>query len=250
LHGLLISEQRLYGVLFCNLVAVYAAKATILVFFYEVFPARLRAVLHFVTGLVLTTFLAGILATSFWCLPRRRMWDPTIIHSNDSCELRIVPSYNTLLFAMHTTTMVAVVILPMVLLRWVPGMRGGEVAFALSTLGFGAGSVVCSIITFHFILRTSVLSTDPCIKHAATLTILADQSAVFWAATLSAFRVRGRRKEAAGAGDGNGLVIEVESRFSVTVEIVSEWGHDWKDPWESGRLEHERMKVNTVTANR
>ncbi|KAF8243711.1 hypothetical protein K440DRAFT_611663, partial [Wilcoxina mikolae CBS 423.85] len=100
----------------------------------------------------------------------------------------------------------------------------------------------------------SVISLDPCLKHAATLSVLADQNAVFWAACLSVFRVRGRRKEpeevaAAAATQGKGLVIKVESRFSVTVEIVSEWGHDWKDPWERGREQYERMNLSAVTSS-
>jgi hypothetical protein len=182
------------------------------------------------------------------------MWDPSEINSNNFCALRIVPGYNVMLFTMHTVTMVAVVSLPMVLLRWVPGRRGGEVAFALSTSGFGAVSVVASIVTFHYMLRMSVISLDPSLKHAATLSVLADQNAVFWAACLSVFRVRGRRKEseevaAAATAQGKGLVIKVENRFSVTVEIVSEWGHDWKDPWERGREQYERMNLSAVTSS-
>lgn len=66
-------------------------KATLLVFFYEVFPKRLRRVLHAATAVVIATFMANLLETLFWCYPLRRMWAPTDFFSSDYCALKLIP---------------------------------------------------------------------------------------------------------------------------------------------------------------
>ena len=194
-------------------------------FFYEVFPTRLRKILHLITALITSGFLASILATAFWCLPHSRMWPPQAIIGPEFCFLPHILSYNVLLFSCHIASTVAISVLPTVLLRRIPGGTK-EAVFAFSVMGFGALTILASSITYLYAVKIQILSSDQNVKHSAVLGMVADQHSVFWAASLSVFQVRRLVELSAGppqSDDGEALVIKVEKRCSVTVEIVSEW---------------------------
>lgn len=159
------------------------------------------------------------------------------------CFLPHIPSYNVLLFSCHIASTAAVSVLPAVLLRRIPGGTK-EAVFAFSVMGFGALTIFASSITYLYVVRIQTLGSDPNLKHSAVLGMVADQHSVFWAASLSAFQVRRLMGEELPprppqSDDGEALVIKAEKRCSVTVEIVSEWGHGvrepeygWDGPWE------------------
>lgn len=235
----------MYTVYFFNSIALYGGKFTLITFFYEVLPTRLRKTLHLATAFVASAFLVSILATAFWCMPHSRMWQPQFGRGPDFCAPRLLPNYNLTMFCAHITSTVAVSVLPMVLLRWIPGGTK-EAAFAFSVMGFGAVAILASSIAYLCIVKLQTLSLDPNLKHSAVIGIVADQNAIFWAASMSVFRVRRLVKEEPSPrpDGGKSLVIKVEKRYSVTVEIVREWGHGWNDPWERGRVGDSQIRMD------
>ncbi|KAA8896059.1 hypothetical protein FN846DRAFT_293711 [Sphaerosporella brunnea] len=233
-----------YALTFPNHLALWFAKATLLCFFYEIFPARFRKVLHVISAILAVAFLANIFESLFWCFPFRSMWEPVEGHGPSAgfCAQKLVSAYNSAQFGAHLSSTVVVVILPMLLLRSV-GSGRPEAAFALSILGVGLLSIVASIATFVTLLRMRVYMLDLSVKHAAVLSTQADQCVLFTAACVSVFRFRYMNAATAMKRSPSqvealemstnppGLVIEVERSWSITVEIVEAWGHGWRDPW-------------------
>ena len=153
--------------------------------------------------------------------------------------------YNAAQFAAHLVATIVVNSLPLLLLHWVGGKRR-EVAFAMSIAGFGLLTVIASVIAFVFLLRMQVLKVDLNARHIALISSAVEEAAMFWAGAAGVLSVRKKRREEADGGreeeeeevlEMKGLVIEVEKRWSVTVEIVEAWGHGWKDPWAARRAE-------------
>lgn len=129
----------------------------------------------------------------------------------------------------------------MLLLRWVGGSRR-EVAFATTVAAFGGLSVFASVTAFVFLLRMQDLKVDPSARHVALVSSGIEEAAMFWAGALGVLSVRKKSREETSEADGEetemkGLVIKVEKRWSVTVEIVEAWGRGWKDPWAAGSTE-------------
>lgn len=230
--------KGIYVLLICHNAVLCVCKATLLVFFYEVFPKRFRKVLHAASAIVVCTFVANILETVFWCYPLKRMWATTEFLSGNHCALKLIPDYNAAQFASHLVATIVVNSLPLLLLHWVGGKRR-EVAFAMSIAGFGLLTVTASVIAFVFLLQMQVLKIDLNARHIALISSAVEEAAMFWAGAAGVLSVRKKRREEADSGRGEeeevlemkGLVIEVEKRWSVTVEIVEAWGHGWKDPW-------------------
>jgi hypothetical protein len=235
---LLIETQVFYATTFTDHLALFSAKATLLSFFYEIFPARLRTTLHFVSTFVFCAFLANIIESLFWCFPFRTMWEPSKGYAASAgyCAQQLIPEYNAAQFGAHVSSTIAVVILPMLLLRSV-GWGQQEVAFALSILGVGVASVAASAVSFVLLLRMQVYALDPRAKHASILSVMVDQCVLFSAACLGVLRFRRMKtrvkeeEELELGASASGLVIEVETSWSVKVEMVEAWGHGWKDPW-------------------
>ncbi|KAI5819642.1 hypothetical protein BZA77DRAFT_303139 [Pyronema omphalodes] len=240
----------LYILLHFNTVALYTVKATLLAFFYEIFPKKLRIILHLTTGIVTLLFLSSFFTTLFWCWPHTRMWAPVNWNQsapNGFCVMKLSQPYNKIIFGAHISSTIIVIILPSLLLPRV-NWKKREVIFALTTLFFGSISVLASTLSFLTVLKLSRHPNNKFARHASILSAAADQNAIFWAACLSVLRLT--RREICRKGDneddeevenkeGGGLVIRVERRFSVQVDIVEAWGHDWTDPWQELRMREE-----------
>ncbi|KAI5782309.1 hypothetical protein FPQ18DRAFT_360688 [Pyronema domesticum] len=235
----------LYILLHFNTIALYTVKGTLLAFFYEVFPQKLRIILHVTTATVVSAFLASFFTTMFWCWPHNRMWAPVNWDQdapNGFCVIKLDEDYNSIIFGAHVASTIIVVILPALLLTRIKWKRR-EVMFALTTLFFGSISVLASTLSFVTVLRLAEHPNNKFARHASVLSAAADQNAIFWAACLSVLRLTRRESrkvpEDDEAGSKGGLVIKVERRFSVQVDIVEAWGHDWTDPWQELRTREE-----------
>lgn len=162
------------------------------------------------------------------------MWAPKQI--SDLCTLKLYSSFNISQFVAHITSTAAVVVLPAILLSQVE-LRNRELAFAFSTLGFGLISITASVISYILLVRITKNPLDSIARHATLFAAAGDQNAIFLAACLSGMRISRNPRELGHEGsastvDIKGLVIKVERRWSVRVEIVERWGYGWRDPWE------------------
>ena len=229
-----------------NHFSLYMSKATLLTFLYEIFPPRLRRVLHCVTIAVVCLFLASLLETLLWCRPLSTMWEhtagPGFARSGGYCILKLIPVYNNIQFSTHLFSTLLIIVLPLVAMRW-----GGRGAFAVSVLGLGAVSVIASCVAFVCLVNLRPKGVDPRARHAIIISSQADQNALFMAACLSVLRVRRGKQQQQLEGEsgmsqarveiqrGKGLIIQVERRFSLTIDFVEAWPVHWKDPWVGAR---------------
>ncbi|KAF8249246.1 hypothetical protein K440DRAFT_215588 [Wilcoxina mikolae CBS 423.85] len=227
--------KELYAILLFNIFILYTVKATLLSFFYEVFPVHLRRILHLTSLIVAFAFLANFFSTIFWCYPHSRMWSPRMWNTPQYCAIKLRRDYNEAIFGAHLASTVIVVVLPTLLLTRIAWTKK-EATFAISTLILGFCSVMASIVAFLTLLKMGKSPINRSARHAAVLASGADQNAIFWAACLSVLRLtRRNRSDAGGEGSQGKLVITVERRWSVQVDIVEEWGQDWNDPWQELR---------------
>lgn len=245
---------------FINLFALWAAKAALLVFLYEIFPRHLWKPLHMASGILIVGFVSNLVGSAAWCRPAKLAWKPDIIKhpkSHGYCFSKGDPTYNTIQFTVHVFSTLVVVLLPILLLYRVPARRSGELAFALSSLSFGIISVAASAAAFASLVwmmqeRHALLGGA---RHATMISLVADQNAIFLGACLNVIRIWKNRDGDDLEGhdtelttttttrtevETKGLVIEVERRWSVHVDIVESWGHGWRDPWEQ-RSGHEMV---------
>jgi hypothetical protein len=108
-------------------------------------------------------------------------------------------------------------------------------------MGFGLISIAASItayITLTNLRKDRAYEFDQSARHAATITSIADQNAIFLAACLSVIRLRFQRTEnrqnhntasrstQVVHSNNNRLVIAVEKSWSVHVDIMESWGHE------------------------
>ena len=94
----------------------------------------------------------------------------------------------------------------------------------------GILSYVGSISAFVTYLTMRIETYNVYKKHAAYISSMADQNAMFLAACLSPLRLRIGRNVALQNAQ---LVIEVEKSWNVDFDIVESWGHRPGDPFGS-----------------
>lgn len=205
-------------------------------FLYEIFPKHLRTPLHLSAFYLAATFVASAIETGLWCHPISDIWTPSTtrhLSTGGYCTLKISSAYNAIQFSMHMSSMLILILLPVMLLFRAPSRLRGELGFALSILGFGIVSVIASVVAFAMLLRMGNNQTSPTARHMTVLSSVIDQNAIFCGVCLNVVRVWRRGMDMAAVED-HGLVIKVEQRWSVHVDIVERWGYGWKDPWEQG----------------
>ena len=176
----------------------------------------------------------------------REAWQPNLAKHPKTlgyCSAKGAKAFNHAQFPTHLLSTLAVVLLPVLLIARVPtARRTGELAFALSSLAFGLVSVIASSLSYAAMQWMNGSSLTGGARHATVITALLDQNGIFLGACLNVIRVWKKHDDRENADvevDTKGLVIQVERRWSVHVEIVDSWGHGWRDPWEHG-------SVNTV----
>jgi len=229
--------KDLYALLLFNIFTLYTVKATLLAFFYEVFPVHLRRILHVTTLVVALAFLANFFSTIFWCYPHNRMWSPELWNTPRYCAIKLKRDYNQAIFGPHLASTVIVIILPTILLTRIAWTKK-EATFAMTTMILGFASVMASIVAFLAVLRMAKSPNSRSRRHAAVLAAGLDQNAIFWAACLSVLRLSKRDRSSTGSGgeaSKGRLEITVERRWSVQVDIVEAWGQEWRDPWQELR---------------
>lgn len=222
------------------------AKASLLAFMYEIFPACARVPLHAAAAFTAATFVASVLETSLWCMPISDIWTPSATRrpaTHGYCPLKMHRGYNAAAFAGHLASTLVLVALPLAVLARVRARRcRGERAFAFTMLAFGGASVAASAVAFAMLLHMEQHQASATARHLTVITGVVDQNAIFCGVCLNVIRVwRAERPRppppppADAASEKRGLVIRVERRWSVHVDIVDRWGYGWKDPWEAGR---------------
>ena len=192
-------------------------------------------------------FLANLFETVFWCYPQHSMWTPKT--DSDLCKIKLDSSFNSTQFVAHITSTIVVIVLPAVLLGQVE-MRRRELAFAFSTFGFGIVSIAASAASYIMVMRISKNPLDPNARHATLVGAIGDQNTIFLAACVSVMKISRKPRDATGEDSSGtkGLVIKVERRYSVRVEIVEKWGYGWRDPWEA-EMETSRVGFHAGTGS-
>jgi len=222
-----------------NHLTMFSAKITIILFYYEIFINRLRKILHVVLALVLSCFLANLLESLFWCYPHSTMWTktPKYAMTGGYCVQRIIPLLNAVQYGTHVSSTAIVILLPIILLLIRKVQRDtAQMAFAVSILGFGLISIATTTAGYLVMKDMPIMKMIQAeSRHNVITCSIADQTAIFLAASLGVLRFRRanvqtdrKENEVEMVGDSDvsarGLVIEVEQSYSVSVEIVDAWG--------------------------
>jgi len=264
------SDQRttyskvIFAVQVLNFVTLWLVKSTFLTFFHEIFPRKpviVRRILYICMAYVIATFLANLFQTVLWCRPLSRNWAPQ--NPDDVCMMRLDLVYESITFAFHITSTIIIIFLPITLLGRVELQRR-ELTFALTVMSFGLVSIAASIAAYITLTKLRKnFAFDQSARHAAAITSLADQNAIFLAACLSVIRLRFQRTNNRHVQDRNNvprptpvvhssnnrLVIAVEKSWSVHVDIMESWGHEHARSVRGGSFENETEMESKILSH-
>ncbi|KAK6333956.1 hypothetical protein TWF696_002467 [Orbilia brochopaga] len=147
-----------YGSVMPYYTGLWLVKCAILSFFYTIIPASLatyRKALNLVTAVVLASMAAVLCINLFWCSPIHRNW--SLSRDNECLSFVTIPVF-TISTVCNIVTDMAILILPLPLLRNVKFQHRSQLIGVVSIFALGSFAMLASVVRVATLADTAIFT--------------------------------------------------------------------------------------------